>query len=250
MSDLGRRPEARSAAAETGRAEAAQRPESRSWSVVVPVKPAAIGKSRLEVPGVDRAALARAIALDTVAAVARAGSVAEVVVVTDDHGVRTALAALHNEGERGGDRAERAGSAGAAEESPSLCRPRAVADPGGGLNAAIAAGLAAAAGGAKAALLGDLPALRPDDLDAALAAAGEGPAAVPDAEGTGTTLLAHAEPAILRFGADSFARHLAAGAARLDIAETSTLRHDVDTAAQLDEARALGLGPRTAALLP
>ena len=35
----------------------------------------------------------------------------------------------------------------------------------------------------------------------------------------------------------------------LEIADASSLRHDVDTAAQLEVAAELGLGPRTAALL-
>lgn len=196
------------------------------WHVVIPVKPAAIGKSRLQVPGVDREALARAIALDTIDAVTRATRVAAVVVVTDDAEIRAA-------------------------------GPGVVRDPGEGLNAAIATGIDAVRASAGpvapcAVLLGDIPSLRPADLDAALAlaAAQDAPGAVPDADGTGTTLLARASSEILRFGADSFARHLAAGAAALGIPPASTLRHDVDTAAQLEAARALGLGPRTAALLP
>ncbi len=51
------------------------------------------------------------------------------------------------------------------------------------------------------------------------------------------------------FGDGSFARHVALGCAPLEIPDASTLRRDVDTAAQLEAARALGLGPRTAALL-
>ncbi|WP_261166907.1 2-phospho-L-lactate guanylyltransferase [Microbacterium sp. Marseille-Q6965] len=217
------------------------------WSVVVPVKPAAIGKSRLVVPDVDRAALAAAIALDTIAAVTRARLVAEVVVVTDDPGVRAELAAMHNEGD---GVADDPGSGPVWRDDPSSCTVRAVADPGGGLNAAIAAGLDAASGAARAALLGDVPALRPADLDAALTLAGAGgAAAVPDAEGTGTTLLAHAREEILRFGPDSFARHLAAGARGLDVPPGSSLRRDVDTLAQLEAARRAGLGPRTRAIL-
>ncbi|OCG74840.1 hypothetical protein [Microbacterium sediminis] len=248
------------------RAEAAQRPEPRSWSVVIPVKPAAIGKSRLAVPGVDREALARAIALDTIAAASRARLVAEVVVVTNDADVRAAIAraggfdsALRAPLNPSPFRASRSRRRAVGDQASSsehgeprqatAATVRAVADPGTGLNAAIAAGLAAATGPARAALLGDLPALRPGDLDDALRRA-TGPAAVADADGTGTTLFAHAEADLLAFGADSYARHLAAGAVALDVDPASTLRHDVDTAAQLDAARALGLGPRTAALLP
>lgn len=228
--------------------------EERIWSVVVPVKPAAIGKSRLAVPGLDRRDLARAIALDTIAAAARARRVAEIIVVTDDPDVRAAIASMHNEGDRGHADADPAAAPAPAAGSPSLCTEsaaaavRAVADPANGLNGALAAGLDAATGAARAALLGDLPALRAADLDDALGRA-HGPAVVADTDGTGTTLLAHAGPGLLAFGPDSFARHVAAGAAPLDVAPGSTLRHDVDTAAQLEAARALGLGPRTAALL-
>lgn len=200
----------------------------RVWSIVVPVKPTAIGKSRLEVPGVDRRDLARAIALDTIAAAARARRVAEVIVVTDDPDVRAAPAI--------------------ADRDTEAAPVRAVADPGGGLNDALAAGLEAATGAARAVLLGDLPALRPADLDDALRQATR-PAVVADADGTGTTLFAHAETGLLGFGPGSYARHLAAGAAPLDLDPASTLRRDVDTASQLAAARALGLGPRTAALL-
>ena len=56
-----------------------------------------------------------------------------------------------------------------------------VADPGAGLDAAVAAGVDAARGlgaGAVAIVLGDHPALRPREVRAALAAAGAHPASV------------------------------------------------------------------------
>lgn len=238
------------------RASALGAGDADGWSVVVPVKHGARGKSRLEVPGVDRAALARAIALDTIDAVARAARVAEVVVVTDDPVIRAALSRTsaspdgesdspHGDAGTDAEAPDRPDSGDAPDRSPSLRRW--TGDPGQGLNAAVAAGLEAARGRA-AALLGDVPALRPADLDAALSQAGEGPAVVADADGTGTTLLTDATPGILRFGPGSFAAHVEAGARPLDVPATSTLRHDVDTADQLDAARALGLGPRTAAL--
>ncbi|WP_119696431.1 2-phospho-L-lactate guanylyltransferase [Microbacterium halotolerans] len=226
----------------------------RTWALIVPVKPASVGKSRLAVPGVEREAIARAIALDTIAAAAGANLVAELIVVTDDAGVREELGRTHPSTVHG-----------------AAARVTVVADPANGLNAAIAAGLATASARRSAAMLGDLPALRPADLDGALAHAVDpvhlrrsprfdrdpprsaqtnGRAlVVADADGTGTTLLAHAHPELLRFGADSYARHLAAGAAPLDVPTSSTLRQDVDTAAHLTAARGLGLGPRTAALL-
>ncbi|MEZ3161910.1 2-phospho-L-lactate guanylyltransferase [Microbacterium sp. BWT-B31] len=198
------------------------------WAVVIPVKPAARGKSRLAIPGVDRQALARAIALDTIAAVAACEVVRQVVVVGDDGGLALEAAGIR-------------GLRFVPEPSP------------GGLNPAIAAGVAAVDERTpRAALLGDLPALRPADLAAALREArGLARAVVADADGTGTTLLtaAPAIPWTSAFGEGSFAKHLALGAAALSVTDASTLRHDVDTVAQLDAARALGLGPRTAALL-
>jgi 2-phospho-L-lactate guanylyltransferase len=107
-----------------------------------------------------------------------------------------------------------------------------------------------------AVLLGDVPALRARDLDAALDVAARHPLAyVPDAEGTGTTLATAREGEALdaHFGQDSAARHAAAGFADL-VAEhpgaiAPGLRRDVDTAAELREAVALGVGARTSAVL-
>src|SRR5690606_25855299 len=53
---------------------------SARWIVVVPVKRATDGKSRLDVAGTDRAALAHAIALDTLEAATACELVAQVVV--------------------------------------------------------------------------------------------------------------------------------------------------------------------------
>lgn len=196
----------------------------------MPVKPAARAKSRLDAPGVGRADLARAIALDTLAAATACDAVAQVVVVTGD-------AALARE----------------AATIPAL-RFVPEGEPAG-LDAAVATGVAAIDPGSRmprAALLGDLPALRPDDLGEALRDAASVPrAVVPDAEGTGSTLVTSG-PGVewaSSFGDGSFARHVALGCTALQIPDASTLRRDVDTAEQLAAARALGLGPRTAALL-
>lgn len=200
------------------------------WTLVIPVK-GSTGKSRLEHP--DRAALATAIALDTIGAACRAQRVAQVVVVTSD-----------------GEFALEAVSDVAAAPRPLM---RVVPDPGAGLNAAVSAGLAATdPARARAALLGDLPALHSGDLDAALERATRHDRTyVADAEGTGTTLITARpdvplEPA---FGRGSAARHAEAGFAPLDVPATSTLRRDVDTAEQLRAASRLGLGPRTSGRL-
>lgn len=208
--------------------DAMSTPEIRDgWTIVVPVKPAAIGKSRLM--GVsDREALARALALDTIAAAAATPRVSRVVVVTDD----VELSAL-------------------VAQWPAVD----VVAEGDvrGLDAAVALGAEEAGRGtARAALLGDVPALTPHDLDAALELAGRVERGlVPDAEGTGSTLVTARPNAVWvsAFGADSAARHRLLGCADLAVPRDSTLRRDVDTAVQLSQAVALGVGPRTAAVL-
>ncbi|MEV1328843.1 2-phospho-L-lactate guanylyltransferase [Micromonospora costi] len=198
------------------------------WAIVVPVKHLAAAKSRLRgaLPGVPHEELALALAADTVRAVRACPAVAEVLVVTDDTRV--------------GAEARAAGA-------------RVLPDrPGAGLNAAFRHGAAAARAGWVAALTADLPALRPAELAAALAAAREDPAVrtfVADAPGTGTVLLT-APPGVPldpRFGVDSAAAHAASGARPL-AGEWPSLRRDVDTAEDLAAAATLGLGPRTAAL--
>lgn len=191
---------------------------------MLPLKGGAAAKSRLGAP----AGVAAAIALDTLDAVlaTRAtGALAQVLVVTPD----PALAA-----------AARGAGAVVVPEPPG----------GAGLVDAVRAGLAASSG-PVAVLLGDLPALHPQDLAAALAACAAHPVAfVPDAEGAGTVLLAARRPAGLapRFGTGSAKLHADDGAVRLEL-DLPRLRRDVDTRADLREATALGLGPRTRAAL-
>ncbi|WP_298887894.1 2-phospho-L-lactate guanylyltransferase [uncultured Serinicoccus sp.] len=209
------------------------RPATR-WRLVVPLQRAERAKTRLVAPeGVGRVALARAIAADTLESVCRALPQGDVVVVTSD--------------EAGAARAAALGA-------------RVVDDPGGGLNAAIRAGLQVAAtpggeavGGTGppglAVLLGDLPCLQPADLVAALDVCARHPrAVVPDADGSGTVLLTSVDADLVpRFGAGSAARH-ARTAARLAL-DLPRLRRDVDTTADLGDAIRLGLGPRTSAAL-
>ena len=188
-----------------------------SWTVVIPVKPAEVGKSRLG----QTPAVALAIALDTIAAAVGTGE--RVIVVTADASVAWEASAL--------------GASVVAETEPA------------GLDAAIAAGLPADDVD-RAVLLGDLPALRSVDLASALADAARHPRAfVPDAEGTGTTLVtATAGSAFIHhFGASSAELHRAAGLAELPVPADSTLRRDVDLAEHLVGLE--GLGPRTLAAL-
>ncbi len=178
------------------------------WTVIIPVKPAAIGKSRLGL-GPE---LARAIALDTVAAVVACEAVDRVIVVTADAAFRPPGAEV------------------LPERIPS------------GIDAAVAAGAALAGiDTARAALLGDLPSLIPGELAAALAAAVQYPRAfVPDHEGTGTTLVTAASGAELltAFGRDSASKHRALGLIELSLPQDSSVRFDVDTPEQLDLALA------------
>ncbi len=197
------------------------------WAVVVPVKGGPLAKSRLDLPLHARAALAHAFARDTVAALLAADEVAVVLVVTADVEVGAWVTA-----------------AGA----------RVVADPGGGLDAAVAAGLrsARACGWSRlAVVLGDHPALRPDEVSAALTAAGSQERTVlPDADGTGTALLTGRAGAELptAFGPGSADAHAALGHTVLAL-DLPGLRVDVDDTASLAAATLLGLGPATRAAL-
>jgi 2-phospho-L-lactate guanylyltransferase len=191
---------------------------SADWIVVVPVKGTPAAKSRLGASP----RLALAIALDTVAAAIGA---APVVVVTPRE-ARADFVAL-----------------GA----------HTVDDDGGGLAAAIAAGVRAAGAGRVAVLLGDLPALQIGELVAALDEAERLPLAfVPDADGIGTVLITALEGVAHRaaFGGASRAAHLAAGYVELEVDAGSGLRRDVDTREQLAAlAAASRLGARTTAAL-
>lgn len=199
--------------------------------VVVPVKGNPGAKSRLgALP--DRAALADAFALDTVAALVAASAVDLVVVVTADADLGARLAALG---------------------AVIVPEPPVAGDP---LNAAIVQGADAARRLAPTAHLaivtGDLPALRSEDVDAALRLAAEHERSMmPDTDGTGTTMLLARVGASLtpQFGLGSRVAHAAAGHVPLEVAATASIRRDVDTPEDLEVARALGLGPHTCALL-
>lgn len=189
------------------------------WTVVIPVKPAAIGKSRLGLGPELGPEVARAIALDTVAAVVACKAVERVIVVTADAAFRPPGAEL------------------LPERTPS------------GIDAAVAAGAAhAGLATARAALLGDLPSLIPEELAAALALAARVPRAfVPDHDGTGTTM-ATALPGmelLTAFGPDSAGKHGALGLVELELPLTSSVRFDVDTPEQLQAAERWHLGAAT-----
>jgi 2-phospho-L-lactate/phosphoenolpyruvate guanylyltransferase len=207
--------------------------------LVVPVKPLHAAKTRLRgaadhgVGDPDaHAALALALAHDTVAAVLAARAVRRLLVISSDPVVAAEFAAV------------------GVEVAP---------DVAGGLNDALRHGAALLRatdpGAPVGALQADLPALRPSELDealpdaAALFATGARRVFCPDAQGTGTTLLVAAlVPLDPLFGAGSAARHRESGAVPLAGAGPG-LRRDVDTGDDLCAAAELGLGPHTRAVL-
>lgn len=204
-------------------------PDIDSWTVVVPAKRSEVAKSRLEpVLGHWRVRLARAFALDTIAAVRSCTMVDRLVVVSDGPG-------LHAELEKLG--------------------AYVVQDPSHGtdMNDAVMAGVCAARAtedSRVAVIPADLPALRPEELSAALRrAASEALSAVSDPEGVGTTMLASTRPRKLvpHFGPGSFSRHLRDGAHPLSAGPG--LVRDIDLPEHLEQAIAHGVGPRTAALI-
>ncbi|MHA7985818.1 coenzyme F420-0:L-glutamate ligase [Rathayibacter sp. CAU 1779] len=189
------------------------------WTVIVPFKGGVGAKSRFAAePGVDRRLLSAAFLTDTLHAVRGSRSVESVIVVSGEPGLSDTLGALVD---------------------------AVVPDPAMGLNAAVAAGVAAARaahpGTFAAVLVGDLPALLPDDLDAALGLAVEAArcghpyAFVPDHDGTGTTVITAAPGAAVssRFGRDSRAHHADAGYHELVVPAGSSLRLDIDDVATL-----------------
>jgi 2-phospho-L-lactate guanylyltransferase len=202
---------------------------------VIPVKRLSAAKTRLAtVPPQRRQRLALAFVHDCVTAALAAPGVEQVVVVTADPEAARRLSAL--------------GARIAAEPAPR--EPLSAARR---LNAAIAFGaghsLRQRPDLRVGALTGDLPALRPAELAEVLerASAIAGRSFVPDAAGTGTTLLLGAGDGVLepRFGPGSRTEHLRSGALAWPDAGPS-LRQDVDTLEDLEAALRLGVGARTA----
>ena len=188
---------------------------SSAFVIVIPVKGGAGAKSRLGGDATFRAALARAMALDTIEA---ALAVAPVIVVT------------------GPELAADAAALGATV----------VADPGLGLNPAIEVGLEAVPRGAtRAVLLGDLPGLDPRELRAALTAANDDRSFVADADGVGTVLTVARTSHALRFGPQSREAHRSEGYVEL-LEPWPSLRRDVDLPQHLEQ---LSRGTRTLELL-
>lgn len=194
------------------------------WTVLIPAKALPGAKTRLAAATGDadrHRELVEAIRTDTLTATHAVAAVARVVLVLD--------------------RPLRTGELALVQTAP-------------GLNPALAEAAADAAArwpvDGVAALVGDLPALRPEELADALHAAAAHPRAfVRDAAGSGTTLLAAAPGVPLQplFGTGSAARHSEIAA---ELAAGAGLRLDVDTPEDLAAAAALGLGAATDAIAP
>lgn len=202
--------------------------DPRQWTVVVPVKPGGMAKSRLsEFPAQQRSRFASAFALDALDAMLASEAVSRLIVVggTDGEGVLPMEYATSDE------------------------RLHVTTDPGHGLTEAIDAGLALADPSEPVAIMvADLPALRAMEVTVALTAgAGHRFSLICDRVGTGSTMLMGRRRDDLHphFGVRSRARHVAAGAVDLVDLDVPGLRCDVDTAVDLWDARRLGLGPHT-----
>ena len=118
-----------------------------------------------------------------------------------------------------------------------------IADHGRGLNAEIAAAIAADGAARVVVILADLPLLTADDIAALLGAASAAGAAIaPDHAHTGTNALALTDPAGLwsAFGPGSFALHRAL-LPHAALVERPGLALDIDTPEDLDRALSSGL---------
>jgi 2-phospho-L-lactate guanylyltransferase len=194
------------------------------WTVVIPARSLPGAKSRLVDASHDatgHARLVHALRTDTIAAADATPDVARIVLVVDD------LTAVS--------------SAWHVDEVVVQREP--------GLNAAVSQAAERAEiawpDDGVAVLVGDLPALRPHELSAALALAAQVERGfVADHTGTGTTLLTARPGVPVRpaFGPGSARRHESSATA---LAAARGLRLDVDTAADLFEALAMGVGPAT-----
>ncbi len=211
------------------------------WAVV-PAKPLGLAKSRLApvLGPEERAALARALLADVVAALTAAPGLVRVAVVSADAEARAVGVAL--------------GALGLPEPAGALPD----ADPEARLNAALEHAAVVAERASAAGLLvlpADVPLVTAADVGALRAALPEGPGVVvaPTADG-GTGALLRVPPSICaaRFGAGSLDAHLRTAAARGVLARVvvrPNLQFDVDRPADLLRLLQLPQRTQTQALL-
>jgi 2-phospho-L-lactate guanylyltransferase len=199
------------------------------WSLILPLKPVHLAKSRLVgLTDVARRDLVIAMARDVCAVALSCDAVTQVVVVTRDPEWRQWLdtSRIRFVAESAADSLNESLRAAAA-----ACR---LSRPDLGI----------------ASLTADLPALSREELDAALAGAETStPSFVSDAAGSGTTLLAAptARPFVPRYGLHSRMRHLESGLSELQFPVRSGIRQDVDTMDDLRRALDVGVGQHTRA---
>lgn len=199
---------------------------SSQWCVIVPVSPAAVAKSRLLPLGAAREQLARAFALDVIAAVRDSAAVTHLLVVGD--GTLVGEADL--------------------DQGALLVMDTSVAS----LNESVSAAESRARAlgySSIAVLVADIPCVRPADLDELLTRAKAVPRGyVADHTGQGTTALTTTGPALSpAFGPDSAARHQGSGASRIEV--TMRASYDIDDPADIAMALVYGLGAATSAAL-
>ncbi|UQX89957.1 2-phospho-L-lactate guanylyltransferase [Jatrophihabitans telluris] len=203
-----------------------------AWRILIPVRPHAVGKTRLE--GVTRPdqheRLVRAMQADTIAAAlaaraAQPGIIAGVVVISTSRAIEDLPVGI--------------------ELFP---------DPGTGLNGALSAAAQhwrrAAPGDGQLAMVADLPCLNSVSLLAVLAEAAHNERGfVADRQATGTTMLTAGAGAGLEpeFGTNSAAAHLRSG--HVPLRAPDAARADADTEADLQACLRLGVGPHTAEVL-
>ena len=205
---------------------------SRRWCLVLPVKRLDVAKTRLGPPYAEhRRSLALAFALDTTVAALACPTVACVQVVTDDARGRRRAGRGRVPSSRATTRTR--GSTRPWRTAPRWRRGRIPERPWGRWQQTS-------------------PLCDPASSPSLLATASAHPRSfVRDAQGTGTTLLLARDPDDLRpmFGAGSADRHARSGAVEIPAARLPSVRRDVDTAADLDAALALGVGSRTSRVL-
>jgi 2-phospho-L-lactate/phosphoenolpyruvate guanylyltransferase len=200
--------------------------DPQPWQVLVPIKRLTDAKSRLSADEVTRQELVVAMAQDTLAAISASPLVTGVGLVCPDRLLAARLTS---------------GQVSWLEEIPG--------EPDG-LNGAITRAVGEVRSQSSVAnvavVVADLPALRPDEVTAALTdAPSNTPSFVSDILGSGTTAVLFPEMSevALSFGSGSAERHHALGLVALEVGPG--LRQDVDTLSDLRSAAALGLGAFT-----
>lgn len=179
-----------------------------SWTAVVPVKQGTARKSRLadHLSPKDRARLSDLLVAHVLESLRAAPSIERIIILS---------ANPHAQG---------------GEWHPDLGR---------GMNAELAA---MARTGRLLVIHGDLPLVAADDIEALIAAAGQGVAIAPDRHGSGTNALAIVDEGgfAFAFGEDSCRRHQHAADGVAVIVNRPGLAMDIDTPEDLAAARAAG----------